>query len=44
MTGEPDPYIAYRISSAVVVHVALIACDRQGLGAMRFEILKVVVV
>jgi hypothetical protein len=31
-------------SSAVVVHVALIVCDRQGRGTMRFEIPKVVVI
>lgn len=34
--GEPDP-------RAIVIHVTLIACDRQGSGAMRFEILEVVV-
>ncbi|MGA7394372.1 MAG: hypothetical protein WBW78_17085 [Terrimicrobiaceae bacterium] len=31
-------------SSAVVIRVALLACDRQGRGTMRFEIRKVVVV
>ena len=31
-------------SSTVVVHMAFIACERQGRGTMRFEILKVVVV
>jgi len=31
-------------SSAVVVHVALIVCGRQGRGTMRFEIPQVVVI
>jgi len=33
----PDPH-------TIVFDVALIACDRQGRGPMRFEVLKVVVV
>ena len=42
--GRAGPVCRVPDSSAVVIHVALIACDRQGRGAMRLEILKVVVV
>src|SRR5208282_945399 len=42
--GRAGPVCRVPDSSTVVVHVALIACDRQGHGAMGFETLKVIVV
>ena len=42
--GRAGPVCRVPNSSAVVIHVALIACDGQRRGAMRLEILKVVVV
>jgi len=42
--GRAGPVCRVPDSSAVVFQVALIACDRQGRGAARFEVLEVVVV
>ena len=42
--GRAGPECRVPNSSTVVINVALLACDRQGGGTMRFEIRKVVVV
>ena len=42
--GRAGPECRVPDSGTFVVHVALLACDRQGGGTMRFEIRKVVVV
>ena len=42
--GRARPVGRVLNSSTVVIHVTLVARDRQGRGALRFEFLEVVVV